>query len=165
MSEVKRYWVPNGTLDGEGWHQDDNEVVLASEHDRVLAALREELAESNELYRSLAMRSDVAAAVLNEQEAELEDVQQRLTAAEQRNAELVAQRKLAEQEVIVAVGLLKRASSEIESLASSLENACEDFEGEEDEDPQATEEVDFARKLAAQIRAIWPEPAESGASE
>lgn len=49
MSEVHRYWVPNEILaDQSGWHQDDNEVVLASGHDRELTALREELARKNE---------------------------------------------------------------------------------------------------------------------
>lgn len=47
MSEVKRYWVPNGTLqDQSGWHQDDTEVVQACHFDAALAreaALREEL--------------------------------------------------------------------------------------------------------------------------
>lgn len=38
MSEVKRYWVPNGTLsDQSGWHQDDNEVVQACAYDAALA--------------------------------------------------------------------------------------------------------------------------------
>lgn len=75
MSEVKRYWVPYGTLDDQsGWHPDDNEVVLAGEHDAKLAALREEL---------------VGAAILlkawSDNYAQLE---QRLAAAERRNNEL-----------------------------------------------------------------------------
>lgn len=45
MDGVKRYWVPCGVLaDQSGWHPDDNEVVLAGEHDVAMAALREELA-------------------------------------------------------------------------------------------------------------------------
>lgn len=71
MSDVKRYWVPNGTLDDQsGWHQDDNEVVLASEHDRELSALRDDL---------VYMTTD------------RNDFRKRLTAAEQRNAELKAE--------------------------------------------------------------------------
>lgn len=69
MSEVKRYWVPQGSLDGEGWHQDDNEVVLASEHDRVLAALREELAVTDK---------------------EVEGLQSALSDSEKRNADQLA---------------------------------------------------------------------------
>ena len=38
MSTVNRYWVPHGTLtDQSGWNQDDNEVVLASDFDRLTA--------------------------------------------------------------------------------------------------------------------------------
>ena len=36
--EVKRYWVPNGTLvDQSGWHHDDTQVVQAWDFDRILA--------------------------------------------------------------------------------------------------------------------------------
>lgn len=55
MSEVKRYWVPCGVLaDQSGWHQDDNEVVLAGEHDAALDAQR--------------LRADTAEAELKELE-------------------------------------------------------------------------------------------------
>ena len=65
---IQRYWVPNGTLtDQSGWHQDDNEVVLASEHDRELSALREELAQ---------LRDDLKAQ-RNHYRAELADAGQR----------------------------------------------------------------------------------------
>lgn len=67
MSEVKRYWVPCGSMDCDGWHQDDNEVVLAGEHDKAmkaaqseLAALREELAERNQGIVNVCIERDTA---------------------------------------------------------------------------------------------------------
>lgn len=107
MSEVKRYWVPCGVLaDQSGWHQDDNEVVLAGEHDAALDAqrlcadtaeaelevLRQQHAEqscifcnnSGELLSAVKTeRSRGDAAVGDANEAE-----RRLAAAEQRIAEL-----------------------------------------------------------------------------
>lgn len=74
MSEVKRYWVPNGTLaDQSGWHQDDSEVVQAWAFDRVTAerdVLQAELAQAN---RQLAACAD-----------QIEEQQQRLIAADER---------------------------------------------------------------------------------
>lgn len=48
--------------------------------------------------------------------------------------------------------LLSSAAHQLEDLAESLENSCEDFEGPEDEDPQATEQVADARALAQKIK-------------
>ena len=50
--------------------------------------------------------------------------------------------------------LLKTAASYVSDLASSLGNACEDFEGDESEDPQAREECSEAREFADEIRAF-----------
>lgn len=118
MSEVKRYWVPCGSMNMDGWHQDDNEVVLAGEHDKAmkaaqseLAALREELAKFDEGMRWLACSlgaggfnaesltaDELVGKVkwgVNDLINEFEKGQQnwvdgmkRLTDAEQRNAEL-----------------------------------------------------------------------------
>lgn len=50
-------------------------------------------------------------------------------------------------------GLLGTARMYIEDLADSLGNACEFFEGEDDEDPQAQGECGEAREFANRIRA------------
>lgn len=54
------------------------------------------------------------------------------------------------------IAKLRVARSYIRDLASSLENACEDFDfdGEENEDPQAREEVKEARDFADSLDAI-----------
>lgn len=49
--------------------------------------------------------------------------------------------------------LLSLAITYVSDLSSSLENACEGFEGPEDEDPQATEEVKWARDFIERIEA------------
>jgi hypothetical protein len=49
----------------------------------------------------------------------------------------------------------------ITDLASSLENACEFFEGNEEDDPQATEECDEARAFAMRINAALNPTAEA----
>lgn len=96
MSEVKRYWVPHNTLaDQSGWHQDDNEVMLAGEHDIQVAALREELGEAKGEYDRSANKVAVlqdelanAKAWVKQHQKDRDTAQQRLAAAEQRNAEL-----------------------------------------------------------------------------
>jgi len=125
MSEVKRYWVPCGTLeDQSGWHPDDNEVVLAGEHDRELAALREELVE-------------VRKAVTNSTR-ELVDLRKSLTAAEQRNAELV------------------------EWCAKKCEERAAYYESGDDDAP-GSRRAGACQNCADVIR--WNKPTESGASE
>lgn len=47
--------------------------------------------------------------------------------------------------------LLGLASAYINDLASSLENACEDYEGDEEDDPQAKVEVQEAREFVEQL--------------
>lgn len=56
-----------------------------------------------------------------------------------------------EQRLAEAEKLLQISRSYIRDLAESLGNACEDFEGEDDEDPQAREECEEARKFARRI--------------
>lgn len=65
-----------------GYGAYDSTVVIASEHVAQVAALREELAELSDL-------KAYATIPLRERCAERKDLEQRLTAAEQRNAELV----------------------------------------------------------------------------
>lgn len=59
----------------------------------------------------------------------------------------------ADKRVTELEGLLGTARMYIEDLADSLGNACEFFEGEDDEDPQAQSECDEARQFANRIRA------------
>ena len=56
------------------------------------------------------------------------------------------------QQIVESRQLLDTARSYILDLASSLANACEGFEGEPEDDPCATEEVEDARAFAAKIR-------------
>lgn len=49
--------------------------------------------------------------------------------------------------------LLCIAAGQIESLATALENACEDQEGAHSDDPQGNQAVSDARTVAAQIQA------------
>lgn len=56
-----------------------------------------------------------------------------------------------EQRLAEAEKLLQMSRSVIRDLAESLGNACEFFEGEDDEDPQAKDECDEARKFARRI--------------
>lgn len=83
MSEVTRYAVIETAL-CIGSNLMDGEVfmVMATDHDRELAALREELESERTLRRNHAAR-------IHELSDQTKDIQQRLTAAEQRNAELV----------------------------------------------------------------------------
>lgn len=81
MSEVKRYWVPNGTLvDQSGWHQDDSEVVQAWAFDRVTAELDAALADAESLRESLRTQTLIINSIANARDA----LQQRLTAADDR---------------------------------------------------------------------------------
>lgn len=83
MSEVTRYAVIETAL-CIGSNLMDGEVfmVMATDHDRELAALREELESERTLRRNHAAR-------IHELSDQTKDIQQRLTAAEQRNAELI----------------------------------------------------------------------------
>ena len=133
---IQRYWVPNGTLnDQSGWHQDDNEVVLASEHDRELSALRDELAD---------LKSSVSTwrIAYDRRTEERDELQQRLTAAEQRNAELVE--------------LLRSTAHTADDLLDQLINATEDFD-----EPISEEEIEEHRAVIATAL----KPTESGASK
>lgn len=49
--------------------------------------------------------------------------------------------------------LLRTAAHYIRDLATSLGNACEFFEGDADDDPQATVEVEEARAFVERIKA------------
>lgn len=88
MSEVHRYNVVTMLSESGnriGYDPHGPEVVMASEFDRVtteLAALREELAEANKSFRALGE-------LYSGTQKGFEKSQQRLTASEQRNADLV----------------------------------------------------------------------------
>ena len=56
------------------------------------------------------------------------------------------------QQVAESRELLDTARSYIVDLADSLGNACEGFEGDPEDDPGATGEVEEARAFAAKIR-------------
>lgn len=89
MSEVKRYWVPCGVLaDQSGWHQDDNEVVLAGEHDAALDAQR--------------LRADTA-------EAERDKLQQELCKRAGDIGRLTGERDAAEQRIAELLALIEKA--------------------------------------------------------
>lgn len=151
MSEVKPFYAAPVTND---MSHDHNYSLCYFAKDFDAQRLRADTAEAEiiRLQEAATLAAKVGAPNFHSMKREL-------AAAEQRIAELGEQRKIAEQEVIVATGLLRRAASEIDSLASSLENACEDFEGEDDEDPQASGEVEDARSLANRIRAaLNPNP-------
>lgn len=52
------------------------------------------------------------------------------------------------------IAKLRTARLYIRDLATSLENACEGFEGEEEDDPQAVVEVREAREFADSLNEI-----------
>lgn len=88
MSGTTKYAVIETALCiGGNLHEGEVLMVRADEHDRELSALQEELADCQKVLSYSGNEADAySTAALH---TELEDTQQHLTAAEQRNAELV----------------------------------------------------------------------------
>jgi len=83
MSGITRYAVIETALCiGSNLMEGEVFMVMATDHDRELAALREELAESKRMVSSLYGREQLL-------KEKLVDCSQALTAAEQRNSELL----------------------------------------------------------------------------
>lgn len=86
MNEVRRYWVPSGTLaDQSGFHPDDNEVVQAWAFDRVTAdadRLRAELECSRGDFAQLERISECLQARLNTADQAVDEMVTLLNLAE-----------------------------------------------------------------------------------
>ena len=165
MSEVKRYWVPNGALDGEGWHQDDNEVVLAGEHDVAVDALKYKAELYDEVwqkatgmgYMNVTMALEAVATLREELAVANHEIESRISAevgaiealqaAEQRNADLVE--------------LLRNPSDEMIEAG----NGAAVVEMEHDSDLGSCGWISNADEVLTEMLKAALKPTESGASE
>lgn len=117
----------------------------------VIAALRGELDAQR-------LRADTAEADSVRKDCVIEDLMQS-------NSDMTTCLAAAEQRISELEKILRTAKSYIRDLSESLGNACEDFEGDEDEDPQAIEECDAARQFIDRIDAALNSKPEAGSHE
>lgn len=94
-----------------------------------------------------------------------DDLDDQLTTLEQRRYAEQQAREAAERRAEELEELLSLARQYVRDLASSLENACEFFEGNEEDDPQASEECEEARRFEMRIEAALNPAAEAESHE
>jgi len=125
--------------------------------------LMAEASESNRLETQAKL--DRVTAERNALQLMLNDLEEQVHSLEQRRHAEQQACQAAERRVEELEELLSIAQQYITDLASSLENACEFFEGNEEDDPQATEECEEARAFTMRIDAALNPTAEAVSHE